>query len=532
MSYSGITAPIPLGAEGLRTDDAQSTLPPNVLIEAFNINLFANQIEKAAGSLKLNATALSDKIVALHDWHPNSSAQRLIAITADGKAYRDTGDLTFTSQTAINTGYGVLNNSSHFAEGGLETAGRDKKLFLFTGGNRQMKVLSADGTSFSDISAPAADWSSNYPTFGMQHRSRMLAFGNANDPHRIYLSETGDHEDFAGGGALTFSIFPGEGDRLSGAFNFNGRLFLLKAPFGVYYLDDSQPSSANWAIRKISSSYGTASNHSIVVALRDVLAGNATGSITSVAATEKFGDIESGDILSILRIEDYMRQITSSSAVSSMSSVYYQEKKQAFFSYQSTSGINQDRLLIVDLGKQTPRAYLYDKDQPSCLALRKDDDNIARPIYGNDEGYVYQMDNRATRDVGGSGYTGVFQTPHIDFSYVDPSLSSKNKIFQFLEIVFEPTGSWDVDVEVYIDDELVETIQFAQATGPTLGDFVLDVDTLTGTSPQAIRKPLHGMGRRISFKIKNANVGENFKIQNLNVSFKVSSEQQVGFANS
>ena len=81
---------------------SQSTLPPNVLIEAFNINLFANQIEKAAGSLKLNATALSDKIVALHDWHPNSSAQRLIAITADGKAYRDTGDLTFTSQTAIN----------------------------------------------------------------------------------------------------------------------------------------------------------------------------------------------------------------------------------------------------------------------------------------------------------------------------------------------------------------------------------------------------------------------------------------------
>ena len=97
-----------------------------------------------------------------------------------------------------------------FVEGGNETASRDKKLFLFTGTN-QVKVLAADGTSFSTIDNPATDWSApNFPSFGFIHR--LWAFMK----DRYYASTTGDHEDFyTSVSILTGTVFPGEGGNIT-----------------------------------------------------------------------------------------------------------------------------------------------------------------------------------------------------------------------------------------------------------------------------------------------------------------------------
>ena len=128
--YNGNVAVIQLGQIGLLTDVASGEIPRGALIRAQNVSFETGMITKAPGSLKYNDTVLPAGIVALFDWWPNTVTQRLIAACTNGCIYRDIGDKTFSSATAITTGLGTLTPRSMFVEGGQETLSRSKKLFL------------------------------------------------------------------------------------------------------------------------------------------------------------------------------------------------------------------------------------------------------------------------------------------------------------------------------------------------------------------------------------------------------------------
>ena len=78
------------------------------------------------------------------------------------------------------------------------------------------------------------------------------------------------------------------------------------------------------------------------------------------------------------------------------------------------------------------------------------------PICGDDAGFVWKLDND-TRSKDGVAFEGKFQTPHDDFGWKENILVAKRKIGQFLELVVEPQGNWNVDVDVYWDDTLENT---------------------------------------------------------------------------
>jgi len=523
VSYAGQTVTIPLGRKGLLTDVAPGDIPPDNLITANNINLGIGSIEKERGSRKYNDSALSDPIVAVTDWRPSSNIQRLIALTSGGNVYRDIGDKTFTSNTAINTGLGSPGVDSMFVHGGNEVAGQNKKLYLFTG-DSQLKVLSGDGTSFSDIGSPAADWATpNFPTGGLVHRNRLWAFGNDNAQSTIYASTTGDHSDFTGS-FLLFNVFPGEGGKLKGAVVYRGRLFVFKEGDFVYYLNDQDPSSTNWYFTKLSSGFGLASPHAISQVLDDLVVGNSTGSLTSMKATEQFGDIESGDVLNNTHIENYVRTHTSLSGVSFMHSLYYPAKKQAYYTYRSKYDPDNDRLLILDMNGGTKLSF-GTKDQVNCLALRRDIDNIERPMYGASDGFVYLMDQE-DRDVGGNAYTGEFKTPHIDFRFMDPQIASKQKHFDFLSIEYVPQGGWDLSADIYLDGKFSETLTFTMKTrSDGMDTFTLGTDKLGREESQnSPHKPLHGTARRLSIRFYNSGLRENFKISSFTVGFRLAGD--------
>jgi len=156
MAYVGKTYPIPLGQMGLMTDFPPGEVPRGALIKAYNVSFETGSVTKAPGSLRYNTQVLPAGIVALHDWWPDIATQRLIALCSNGSIYRDIGDRLFSGAVAITDGLMSCTPRSMFVAGGAETAGRAKKLFLYTGTN-QMKVLEGDGTEFETISAPAAD---------------------------------------------------------------------------------------------------------------------------------------------------------------------------------------------------------------------------------------------------------------------------------------------------------------------------------------------------------------------------------------
>lgn len=513
------------------TDPIQPLIPLSALIRANNVISSGNRLEKAPGSRRFNSVSLGSGVVDAFDWWPTEVRQRLVVVCRDGTVRRflDHGETVETlAATSPAPATLVASPSTVFVAGGAEFAGRDRKLFLFTGSN-QVQVIQGDQAIRRNISSPAADWSTSFPTCGVSHRGRLCAFGNGSDPHRLYMSDTNDQEKFTGAGALSFSVFPGEGEGLLNGYVYQGRLFLFKRPAGAYYLDDTDPDPNNWGIKRLTNSFGAASVGSVIAPLGDMLVANSTGSVTSIKAAQTFGDVESADLLSLLRNESFMRENMNTSENQQRRAVYYPDRKWAMFTYQSKTGIRPDRILVIDYeNPSAPRVTWFDKDQPNCLTLRKDTSGVQRPVYGAEDGYVYVMDNQ-DRVVGPSGaYTGEFQTPHMDFGSNDPGLAERVKLFQHLEIAFEETGAWSLTVDVFIDGKFSETLTFALDKGPHLDTFVLDSSTLDGRTPQSFRKPLHGAGRRISFRCRNANAFENFRIVALNVYFKVAGEEQRG----
>ena len=533
MPYEGQSITVPLGSQGLITDIPPGDIPPSGLIRANNVIFTGGSIEKAPGARRINSTQLASSIVGIHDWNPSTIAQRLIAVTSDGNVYRDIGDGLFSGGTAITTGLGTLNpNQVFFVEGGNETSNRNRKLFLLTGKD-QPKVLSGDSASFSNINSPAVDWTGTFfPGVGVIHQNRLWLFAGPFG----YASDTGDHENFTSNN-LFFNIFPGEGEDVEAAFVYKGRLFVFKKGNFTYVLNDTDPSDTNWYFQKIGSDFGVASKHSLFEALDDLLAGNSTGSITSLKATEKLGDVESGDLLDFAKIEQYVRNNISESGITEMHTLYYRQKKRAYITYKSKYGGANDRMLVIDVSKvQSPRFSFYTKDIPNCLAIRKDINNIERPMYGSSDGYVYLMDqeDRLTHT---TAYTGEFITAHNDFRA--QNLQGSNKLFDFLSVEFIPQGNWNLECDVYIDGRYTETLNFTMSDqlNQTLGDFTLggtsNGDPLGRNDAQnSPLIPLHGSGRRIAFHFKQSGTNQNFKVASYTVYFRVAGQNSTKFSTS
>mgnify|MGYP000187329419 FL=1 len=159
MAYEGISVPIVLGQAGLITDDPISSLPLNALQRANNITFDSGRIGKSLGSSKFNSTALDSDVVSVFDWFPTPALQRLIAVTDNGKIWRDTGDATFGTNTPIKTGLGSLNTDTKICTGGAESSMRNKKLFISTGVS-QVQIIDGDASTTRDINFPSQDWQS------------------------------------------------------------------------------------------------------------------------------------------------------------------------------------------------------------------------------------------------------------------------------------------------------------------------------------------------------------------------------------
>lgn len=541
-----------MGQGGLHTDDSPSAIPPTDLIKANNVSMSQNLIEKTAGAVSLNTSAIPGGVFAAFDFWPTAVAsdRRLVILGGDGKTYQMTTGGVVTEITPSGGAPTALvpTNQALLVAGGAEDASQPRKLFLFTQGSLLQKIfISAGALTRTNISAPATDWSSaaNQPTWGLIDHGRLFAGGNANAPHRIYASSATDHEDFTGSDLLTFNVFPGEGERLLGSGIFKSRQIVAKYPVGFYYLVDNDADSTTWYYAKTTAAFGFASTHSYVDVLNDALVKNASDSVNSLEATLNFGDVAVGDVLLGQKIEQFIRENTNPDGARATHAIYYPEKKTVYMTYRSTGGLSNDRLLSIrtDINTKSKISFLT-AFAPNCLALYKDSHLVQRPIYGSLDGFVYIMD-QPNRSVNGIGYNGEFQTPYLDFGFLNlpnvPNLTSKNKNFDFLELRYVPEGDWSVFADIYIDGNYSETLEFpmlgsallGDKTAPVASDFQLGdkTDPATGdyladTNLITIRKRLRGTGRTISVRVYNSGNNQTFRIATMIFSFRVSGEQQ------
>jgi len=462
-----------------------------------------------------------------------STTQPLISIvsnslmTAGSVAVTDTVTRLHAGATTL----GAINPSAHMVTGGNEVPNNPRRLFIYTNGASQLSMMTGDSTAITPINRPAADWATTFPTFGLIFQGRHTAALQ----HTIYLSRLADQTDFTtsevdGTGAAQFPIFPGEGDGIIGMTVFKGGLLIFKQPYGVYLFQwngGDIGTAGNTSISKVSDSFAAASPHSNVQALDDLVGGSISGSLFSQNATNAFGSLVAGDLLIRAQVRNYFRQNFDASGFPLMCSAFYPEKVVAMFTGRDNGADPQNRILMYDAAGGSPRISVETKDQPTCMWLRKDSNTVPRPFYGANDGYVYQMDQTGW-NVNGAPYVGEFQTPFVDFSFLDPKLADKAKIFDFLSVTYQSIGNWNFYVDVSVDGVFIQTLTFAmKQTGATLDHFILDVNKLgaTGTA-LAIRERLRSCtGKSISFRLYNGIVNQGFTIERLTVSFRESGEQ-------
>jgi hypothetical protein len=544
---------VPLGSYGIYSDDAQPLIPPPGFLRAENVELKNGFVEKATGSRRWNQNALpGGGVASFFDWWPDEHTQRVIAVTNDGRVWRFTDPYNFTEvKPAIESP--VTNEAPAnlivtippvFLACGQELAYNPRKLFIMTG-NSPIQVIAGDGTTRTNLSLPALDWTGAFqPYFALSFLSRVWAFGNQNFPHQMYASSVTNHEDFQTlADTLVVPVYPGDSERLVTANVFKMQLMAFKHPFGGYFINTDNPAAP--IPQKLFDSFGAASQTSSIQVIDDLWVGNTAGTISSLTATNALGGLQQQDVIKNMKCFKYIEENTNPLSGSDQRALWYEAKKLAYFTYHSPSGLHPDRIFVIDFQSGQPRPSFSNKDQPSCMALVKDISLVQRPFYGSIDGYIYQMDQEdrnvggnGENNTGGSAYTMNFQTSYMDFSFVNPAYAEITKNFDFMEVTFEPTGNWPIYADVFLDNVFIETIQFTlaqsdlldQGTAPSAtsatGAFTLDKSRLGGPGLRSIRRPMHGQGRRVSVRFYQPDFNHNVMISSMTFYFRLSGQQQ------
>jgi hypothetical protein len=178
---------------------------------------------------------------------------------------------------------------------------------------------------------------------------------------------------------------------------------------------------------------------------------------------------------------------------------------------------------------QTVRVSYSHRDVNRVLAVRRDGltNGNLRPIFGDDDGRIWLMDQDSKIKVGvPNAGLARYQYSPTDFSHVDGSLVNKRKIFDALTVIFNPTGSWNLNVDSVIDGRYQETLHFSMGSSASiLGTFRFG-ERLGGGTITTTRRRMTGHGYWLSIGGYVASEGHDFSVAKHVVNFRVGGEEQ------
>ena len=515
MAISILT--VPCGAGGLNGSSSLTLVDIAELRQALNLSYESDSWQKEGGASKINTTVISGapKITGLTEFKTYK-----VAATSDGKIVTV---VTGGIGTTLKTGLGANKLSTFIETIGATTT---KKLFHFNGYD-PVQVWDGIAASTSAIATPPADWTStSHPALGVSHNNRLWAFMN----HRVYYSVLADHENFTGTGSGSLEIFPGEGEKIVCGISYANRLWLFKYPKGIYYVDDNNPDQTYWSIRRHNSEIGMSGPLGIALADLDVHFLSSEGRIHSLARVQEFGGITSGAIMPE-KIGKWLRDTCKYSLFDKAIAVYYPYKSEIHFAVTDVSGSDNNRRLVLDLHDiETPKFRWSDRDTACSMSLFTDSNSKKKLMVGDAAGFVWELDT-ANKNKDSAGYNCIFETPEfspVGLSELNPLGTGKVRVaLQYLEVVFEPKGTHDLNVDVYGDGQYRYTVTFrmGESAGGAFGSFIFGTSTLGGGTISNTRRKLFGEYRRIKLKGYNNTANEDFSIFSMMLGYIAGSDR-------
>lgn len=498
-------APINLASRGLTGERDPSRLKTGDLIYANNLDFSAgNLVQKAGGSVKVNTTALSGSpsVITGTEWVPSPEIRRRVVVTNDGKIYKD--DMSGTFSVVLKSDL-TPTNLAQIVSGGLEQAGNNRKLFIFTG-NNPVQVLSGDANTTTNYANPPAEWTgANQPTFGFIFRNSLVAGGHQNSPHRVYGSLASNHENMTDpNGTFSLSVYPGESQKLVAGISSISRGFLWKYPVGIYWINDAATAVAGWFVQPATLQFGAAPTpHAVTQVDQGTVAFlTAAGDIVLMQETSgSLSGVEFVNLVKALNLRTFMRNNFNLSRLDRAQLHWYEDKKELHILLAALGYNVENRRLVIDFNEERTRVYVIDKDVNESMWFEKDQTGIYRPVLGDNAGFVWLTD-QTNRTVDGSTYQFRVQTAPTDFSDVDKNFMVK-KLFYRLHLEYEPTGNYDLAVDVIIDGKSIGTVNFNQGDSVAQLPFVLPA-VLGGEDLRRRSKDIAGEGYYLSLILRES----------------------------
>lgn len=524
MAFRALIATIPIGLSGFNGSKNAAKLGPGHFSYVEGVDIDGEVLVKDGGAEKLNVSALAAAVLSGMHWTPAPGNLNDVVVLANGQIRRDVGLGTFpTLMATINA---PVLYPPHFVKAGGEAVGATRKLFVFSDSD-QVQVISGTAATANDISTPPADWAASFPTFGVQHAQRLWGGGNASDPHRIYYSTVGDHQDFTGAGSGTFSIYPGEGDQIVGGLSFRGLLVLFKYPKGIYVVDTRDPAVANWSVQKLNSAVGAAGPHCIVQISNDVLVLDTAGNFHLMSTINDFSDVSTSDVGRKQNIAPFMREQINLLGMRKAVGVWYASKAKAWFMVPLIGSNDNNLRIMLDFNNpnEGARFYLSRRDVGKAMWMRPNPAGVEKPVLGDEDGFVWLMDTEE-RNKDGVAYTMRLETSDNDFAHVDPELSARTKNGAYLEITADIVRNSFLNVTPIWDgfpgQPMIITLG---SQGAALDAFVLDIDVLAAAGTVTVGHRLNGQGRRLKLVVENNVLDDEVRISEFKIGFGVADER-------
>ena len=259
----------------------------------------------------------------------------------------------------------------------------------------------------------------------------------------------------------------------------------------------------------------------------DVLFMDQTGNFQLLSGIQEYGTVGLKNLSQLSWFNPFMRDNVNFNYLHKVQSVFYAHKLEAHFAVAQIGQTSNNARIVIDFNKPGVARFRWSpRDTCQGMWLRRDNTSIQRIMIGDGVGFVWRLDTD-TYHKGSDGYSSAFQTPHLDFAWLDPQLATVRKNGQFLEIVTSALGNWSFDCDVYWDNVFSHTINFVVTpVGAVLGTFVLGTDTLGAATTVAIRRRVQGSGKRVSFLFYNSTIDAAFDVAQVYFSFTTSDERQ------
>jgi hypothetical protein len=542
MGYTGARVSIPMGELGFTNIQNMSKTPIQGAIQAEGLEFVEGSVQREPGNI-LYVTMPNPNITITQtaiEFYPTPNVRRLFMWgweqTTVGVTVTNVGHIWKWSGTgaAVSIKSGLGANAGKFVAAGAESLFRAKKLFFFNNAD-PVQVITGDSDTVTTLSKPAADWNAPYyhPTFGVLHRNCMWAGGNTNDPHRIYKSTAADHEDFTTN-SYSISVFPGEGDVLSGGYSFNGRLFLFKRPRGIYWVDDTSINPNDWGVKKLVDTVGLVNPNALCETEQDLVFFDWSIGLYSLGTVQELGDVKPRSLLDEFGVDRALKDnILQGPTLETLdwvlkagtTLVWHNEKRQLILTtYKSTGGSSGFIKLVLDY-RFSPMKISYSfRDGVLMSAMATDSANKQKHIFGY-VGNVYMGDqeNRSCASIGGAAWPSKYQIPHTNLGFADPNLVGERIALEWLTIETTIFTEQQILVDVFLDGVFKYTLLFDFPK--TLEGFILDTDhldvnALGGSATFTRTKRLRGTCERFSFVFYSNHASANFIINDVQVSFR------------